>query len=708
MARLLSALLKSLKVKNATTSGGGISGFTRDPKTTTVKRVGLVPGSTGDEYEESEVDLSQIKTAISRDSYLMQTSMKYSELLFKSGYSITGKDEAALEYLNSRLSMMEIATGTPIHELWKGIGEDIVRYSNSFIVKARAKGGVGLAPSISVVPVNGAKEAIGGYFRLAPETIKVLRDTNGTIKSYEQEVEGGSDPIKINAIDMIHIKVNVQTGSPFGTPFLAPVLEDVRLLRKVEENIGLLLYRHIFPLLAYKVGIAEKGYESSDEEIEEISSIIDQMPTDGAIVLPERHSIEPIKIDALDAKPYLDYFENRVFSGVGLSSVDFGRGDTANRNTADAMGGIKADRVKGWQQDIQEQIDLYIIDELLAEGGFDPMANPEWDCDFMFNEIQLDQRIAKESHEMNKFNNNLQSWEETRSAMGMEPTTDEARLQFQMIGIAAATANAELSAAASEDKTEAGKNTSDSKTQPENQNGKSTKAERLLESDDTSRYSDIVNELKSLYKQMERTTVDKIKRIQERDSSLELNSSEMLSGNSLFLEKMHSCIVKGIKQERIKALIRVKEDLKGYKISRFKNETYYEVSKIFLDESLESLNKQIQRTLDVRYSEASTNEAKILAIRSSYQVSEYKLQQLVNSVLQRAHNFAYLLAMQQEGVEEVHIRVEENACTSCHGLSEEIFSLKKWGMLNELNAFYKIPPWHPNCHCEMHYKEVKN
>lgn len=704
MAKLLSALLRSLKVKNASSSGGGISGFTRDPKTTSVKRIGYVIGATGEEYEEPDVDLAQIKTAIQRDSYLMQTVLKYSELLFKSGYTITGKDDAALEYLNTRLNMMEIATGQPNHELWKGIGEDVVRYSNAFVVKARAKSGVGLPPGMNLLPTNGAKEAIGGYFRLAPETVTVLRDANGTIKSYQQEVDGGGDPIKINAIDMVHIKVNVPTGSAFGMPFLAPVLEDVRLLRKVEENIGLLLYRHIFPLLAYKVGIAEKGYESSDEEIDEISSVIDQMPTDGAIVLPERHSIEPIKIDVIDAKPYLDYFENRVFSGVGLSSVDFGRGDTANRNTADAMDGIKADRIKGWQQDIQEQIDLFIIDELLAEGGFDPIVNPEWDCDFVFNEIQLDQQIAKETHEINKFNNNIQTWEETRISIGMDPIADEARLQFQMIGIATAEANAALSAS----QTEAGANSASSKTQPQNQNGTTTKAESLKESARYDKHDTLFRELTSMYRQMEQESVHNVKRLQERNSSLEIGMKDVFVLNKLVTEKMYNRLYYSAKSEFRNHLNRARKDLGKKEQIKINQDECMQVVKHYIEDSLESLDRQLFNLIESRFMEATTAEKQILVVKSSYQTLEYKIKQITNSTLQRASNYAYVVGMIANNVDELYVTSEESACSHCLERSEEIISLKDLSVLDEFSIFYKIPPWHPNCYCEVHHKEVKN
>ncbi|MED3353251.1 hypothetical protein P4388_32615, partial [Bacillus thuringiensis] len=257
-------------------------------------------------------------------------------------------------------------------------------------------------------------------------------------------------------------------GRPFGDPWIAPVLEDVRLLRKVEENAGLLLYRHIFPLLAYTVGTDQPGQQATDTELTELQSVIENLPTDGAILLPERHKVEAIDISTIDGRPYLDYFEQRVFTGLGMSQVDMGRGDTANRNTADAMSGIKADRVKGWQKAIQTKIDKYMIDEILIEGGFDPLVNPDFDINFVFDEFEQEKKIAKENHALLMWNSNIATWEETRIECGREPVADESRLAFQMIG--ATTTDAEV----------------DNKNAPENQNGKRTapkkKTEALQES----------------------------------------------------------------------------------------------------------------------------------------------------------------------------------------------------------------------------------
>ena len=446
LAKMLNKMLRNLSVRNAPSGGSGSSrgagsGFNRDPKAIQVKKVGYqinenAGGGSGDNFEGPIADFDMITEAIRRDSYLTQAVMKYTELIFKSGYSIVGKNEQALEYLDLRLGMMAVATGIPTRELWKGIAEDIVRYSNCFIVKARAKGGQGLPPGINAMAVPPSKDPVVGYFRLPPQTIEISRDDTGTVIKYKQEVDGGGDAKEFRPEDMIHIKVNVPSGRAFGDPFIAPVLDDIRLLRKIEENAGLLMYRHIFPLLAYKIGLPEPGYEASDEELEEFRAVIDDMPTDGAIVLPERHSIEPVKVEAIDGKPYLEYFENRVFSGLGLSQVDFGRGDTANRNTADAMTGTKADRVKGWQLQIQDQIDKYLIEELLVEGGFDPIVNPEFDCDFVFNEIELESIIKKESHEIFKFTNNAITWEEMREGLGEEPVAEESHLFYQMIQMA--------------------------------------------------------------------------------------------------------------------------------------------------------------------------------------------------------------------------------------------------------------------------------
>lgn len=735
-----------MSVKNAPTGGsssGGLGGsFNRDPKATQVKRIGyqISNGSGGsgrDNFEGPEADFSLIKTAIKRDSYLTQTVMKFEELIFKSGWTFQGKNDQSLEYLRLRFAMMAIATGTPTEVLFHGVATDIVRYSNSFIAKARGKGGVGLPPGVTALAMPPSKDPVVGYFRLPPETITIARDQNGTVLNYQQTVQGADDPITFKPEDMIHIKVNVPPGSAFGDPWLAPVLEDIRLLRKVEENAALLLYRHIFPLLTYKIGIADKPETwASDEEIEEFRAIIEDMPTDGAIVLPERHSVEAVNINAIDGKPYLDYFENRVFSGLGLSSVDFGRGDTANRNTADAMTGTKADRVKGWHQQIQTQIDKYMIEEILVEGSFDPLVNPEFDVDFIFNETEHERIIAKETHEIFKFNNNVQTWEETRTAIGKDPVGDEARLHYQMIGMQTAEHAASLApqTAAGGSSSTKPSGEAGNKNQPANQHGKRSapkKAtegiheryfqekhkptaytylansvndqaielnENVFERMSVQRMENLNVDLESIYREVEADTMDTVL-IQVKEYPVE-NAKTLLSSVHFAKDKMTKVLMNSAALSFEEGMTKAREAAGRSLNPKFNQELAKQTIKSFIQEHFDTLEERIQSLTSSRLSEVKTQQESLLAVKGIFESLRFKVREYSKTALARSYNYGYALALMNYGEEAAKVHYE-GTCPNCQQRSQELLTIKQISSLDEVSIFYKIPPWHPNCNCEM-------
>lgn len=453
------------RVANAPSSSG--AAINRDPKANKVKRAGYqtVPNGGGrDNLESPGVDLARIAAAIERDAYLSQAHLKYSELVVKQGFHFKAKDQTALEYLNQRLKMMEIATGTTLNTLIEGIASDIVKFANCFLVKARAKGGVGLAPGVNVMAMPPAKDPVAGYFLVPAESITIARDKNGEILVYQQEIQGQDKPLTFRPEDVVHIAWNRPSGKAFGDSFFGPVLEDVLILRTIEQNVNLLTRRFTFPLVKYRVGV-NGTKEASDEEVDEVTAQVDNAEIDSIYVMPGRHDMEGVNIPTIDMHNYLKYFEDRVFSDLGLSAVDFGRGNTANRNTADAMGGIKTDRVKSFERVIGIEFTRQVIEEILVEGGFDPFVNPDYSVELVFNEIEMEALIKRETHEIYKFEHNAQTFEEMRLAIGEDPAVDESRLnRFIAAELASQQATEKVSA-------EGGSSETDNKQKPANQNG---------------------------------------------------------------------------------------------------------------------------------------------------------------------------------------------------------------------------------------------
>lgn len=693
--------IRNIVLKNSLTGTGaqintGISNVNRDPKTFNVARIGYAlitgSGSGRDNFETPTTGFQLIDDVIEKDSYATQSVVKYSELVLKSGYTLKWTNQQAYQYLKSRLDVMAEATNTPTETLFQGIIEDLVRYSNSFVVKARAKKGVGIPQGLNVTPILPSKEGIAGYFRLPPKTMSISREEDGTILAYKQEIEGGSgDPIEFNPEDMIHFTLNQGVGNAFGTPYLAPVIEDIRLLRKIEENVAIFIYRHIFPLLKYKVGESSAGKEATPDEIDEAQSALDNIPADGGIVLPERHELESLKIESVDMKDYLTYFENRVFSGLGITQVDMGRGDTANRNTADAMSTNKIDRVKSWQRIISTQINNLLIEELLIEGGFDPLVNPDFRISFEFDEIENEKRIALENHAIQKWNNNLLTFEEARLEMGQDPVADESRLAANMI--VKQDTSAEGSANSSKDKAV------DNKDKPENQNGKKSapkesfkesidKLKRLVEAEDSGLHI-AANFIKDILEDVKNYTINQIvesKATNYAETLVQVNKVK-------FTTNIKSVINEAVREGSLK----------------YKGETHYKgnlkSSKIMPIEAandwFNKFNNDLKESVNEILNSSDENSMKFIKINMKTEMFYNRFCTFAEYIYGKSKEYGYVLtAIQEQRYEYIYVE-SDNGCSMCQERHMDRFSIKNLSEIEKHVLYTKLPPFHANCNCTL-------
>jgi hypothetical protein len=403
------------------------SSANRDPSASTVKRVGLRQGDiTSKQFDAGEFDLSQIQTGYNADSYIRQGVDKYVDQIFKEGFDFYGKNQASIDYIKQRLSYIAEATSTPTTQLFTDIAEDVVKYANCFIAKVRVGDTAALPQGVTITGIAG-KQPIGGYFCVNATSIKLKRDKTGLVQGYQQEV--GSAKVKFNPEDMIHIYYKREKGNAFGTPFLWPVLDDVRALRQAEENVLRMMYRNIHPFNHVAVGTDE--IPGTETEITEVQDAINSMDVQGGIVTSNRVSIKAIASDqVINAEPYLAYLEQRVFSGMGVPAIMFGRGDTANRSTGDNMTSEMSDRIKAIQRTIECTINDFMIKELLMEGGFDPVLNPDDAVFFKFKENDIDTMIKLENQAVFLFTSNAITEDEMRMKLNMEPIADGDRAKL--------------------------------------------------------------------------------------------------------------------------------------------------------------------------------------------------------------------------------------------------------------------------------------
>ena len=456
------------KEQDASGSSGGGAG--RELASEFVKRVTYKENNDTD-FEDPDFDLEDIQNGYNTDSYIRQGVDKYVDQIFKEGYSFYGTDANAVEYLKLRLSYIAEASNTPTNQLLMDIAEDIVKYGNCMVVKARSNDPNALPQGTTVTGLYG-KDPVVGYFCANPVTMKCKRDEFGTITEWQQDNDGGTQTFAPE--DVVHFYYKREKGNAYGTSFLIPVLDDVRALRQAEENVLKMMYRNIYPF--YHVAVGTEEQTGTTREVEELKSAIDGMDVEGGLVTTERVKITPIASDkVIDAEPYLRYMESRVFSGMGIPEIMFGRGNTANRSTGDNMTSEMADRIRAICRVIEMFFNSFIIKELLMEGGYDPVLNPDQAVEFRFNDNDVDVMIKKQVHAIYKYEHNAITEDEMRDELGMDPIPDgdRAKLFVELITRETLRVQAELNTQVAK-ATTAQTGTAETNNKQKNQGGKSS------------------------------------------------------------------------------------------------------------------------------------------------------------------------------------------------------------------------------------------
>lgn len=685
----------------------------RDPKKMRIKRLGQAIKDGGSDFEESIVDLEEVERAYYTDSYIRRSVDKYSELMFKEGWEIPGRNEKATEYVWTRLKLMGEATGSPIQEVMKEIAHDLVLYSNAFVVKARQKGSMSV-PGVTAQGYTG-KQPVAGYYVLPATSIQISRDDTGKIVRYLQDV-GGGEAKEFKPEDIVHFYYKKPRGRAFGVPMIFNVMDDVKMLRQIEENVARLIYRNLFPLYQYQVGVDKPGYEATEEEIDYIREEIRNMPMDGGIVVPERHNITVIGAEgnALDASEYLRYFRQRVFTGLGVSDSVMGIGDTANKSTSDNQSADLIDGVKEFQSIFAVQFTDKIINELLFEGGFDPIVEPDDEVTFEFFEIALDAKIKKENHAVQLFTQNAITHEEMRQMIGKDPVSDEGRLYFNMITIVTSQANAEMTAQA-----QAANNAGDNKNQPANQSGKKKDPGKPKRGQEMKESTDNNDKLQENSQEVLTTPRVMVNLYSETDIFALVESSKMLwdslREDVINMARMEKSI-DFIEKMAIQPFKQSIESSYSRYINLFLQEGILhgrkEIEKdVLIDQTDLALTKQeltslVSKTLTRLVNDVLSMTEKALRedsmgdrasyITGAFESNKYRLVFTARTELHRAYNFGKVMVADAAKMENVTSKVNsENPNQRCRERAGKPIAVNQ----PIVDLARSIPAYHPNCQC---------
>lgn len=458
---------------------------------------------------------------------------KYTEAVVRNGWQINSKNPTIVRYIKKRIREMEFNVKSSFEEFINDFTLSLILYGNVYAVKHKQLGvssggeyinhmGKRMKPIVSLYVEDPRKLIIGEgpagrmrYVRLGVETNYIdINKVNPSLFTDPMSMAvnrtlysspngfygiaynmlrhvgmGFSGIFKVNPKrikpyliyedDQIdHIRYHHVPGEKIAMPPFWSTLNDIDSLRRIEENIELLAFQHGHPLLHGKIGDETKP--GSHEEVEELRAKLQNMESNGFIVTDNRTLIDMIGAEgkALRFDGYMKYFYNRVLTGLWLSEVAVGQGNTTNRSTANVLDKLSQEKVVELQRIFSNFFNSIMI-QWLQEAG----AELSWIMrednvpTFHFKEIDLEGKIRKEQHILTMWQSNMITEDEMRMELGYEPFTnaDYVRSFVKRVSIPLKKAGTAPKVSSSGDGSSGGSSAANKVTQtglkPKNQNG---------------------------------------------------------------------------------------------------------------------------------------------------------------------------------------------------------------------------------------------
>lgn len=375
-----------------------------------------------EELRDLEYNFEEVGKVEDLESIVTRAFRRKKELTLKQGFNVVGKNKKTAAFIKERLSEIEDNSTDTFNDLMKQITSDLVSRHNAFIWKKRGKTtnkqssafkykGKDFLPIESVVVIP-------------PESIQYVWDTVA-LKIKRWYISGYDVEVDLN--DMIHLHMDRKTGFVSGTPSIVSVLQDILSLRRTEQDIEILVHLFVFPIIVYKLAEIE-GDDASAVDFDLVSAIdnaavvLNGMMNNGGAVLPPGDSIGEVQSNAtIDYRTFLSHIKGRVFTGLGVSGVDMGESDSANKSTAETLSGVIIDSVKAIQQTISDKITTELFKDILRENRNVTLVDENNIVSLHFNEIDLYYLIKYENHSSVMFSQNVITHSEARNRIGLDP-----------------------------------------------------------------------------------------------------------------------------------------------------------------------------------------------------------------------------------------------------------------------------------------------
>lgn len=378
-------------------------------------------------FIDSEWNFADIDRAASVDGYLARSIQKKVQKFMLSGWEFVGNNPQTVEYVQKRIKQLEVASNKPFSILMAQTIQDMFSKNNAMWVFKRDANRSG---GRSYTYLDKEWQPIAGIFIAPFSTLRFKCKENGEIVSIKQN--NTNQPKEFKAEDTLHFYTEKRPGYITGTPTLFTALEDIALLRKLEEELEELVHACLFPLYHYQIG-NEKfpmkvNPQNGKTEAEMLADTLSYMPPSGVYISDWRHKIEALGAEgkALQIEYFLNHMKARVFADLAMSSTDFGEADTSNKGTASVQSKMLTESVESMQIIMAEFINHYLIRPLLLESDFKfDVLDRENIVNIQFGKTDTAEQTLKENNATQLYAQNAITHEELRQRIGKRPLTQE-------------------------------------------------------------------------------------------------------------------------------------------------------------------------------------------------------------------------------------------------------------------------------------------
>lgn len=419
------------------------------------------PGDHTSLFDNSHSKDSQIKKAIVRainayavDGFIRNCVDRHAEL-FKD-FVLQGEQEPTA-YVQKRLTLMSLRTG----EHWKTTISRYIheyfKHGNPFLLKIRS-GDVEPAarPLFKARPYS-----LAAFFVVSPEKLEIhyknkkfigwmvkgkentgvtlftgSQSTNKDKALITTRLPQDTKGVLFPGMDVIHTAYKKPSDSHYGIGLVFASMEDIGLLRNMEQTVSVMVKKNSIPILWHRVTRPVNPAGGIQTDINNAVRMHQSSAPDGVIVTPGTHELKMLGSEshAMRNEGYLKYFAYRSFAGMGMSPFLMGF-EAASMGAVDAAIEILMQRIRFCQEELSRDLEMFLINEILWEGGFDPFTNEAHQVKLLVKDIDEARLIKLRTHFADLYTKNVITFDEFRNTTGFYGKVDDNNLYLNRVTI---------------------------------------------------------------------------------------------------------------------------------------------------------------------------------------------------------------------------------------------------------------------------------